>query len=175
MRAEVVSLVATLGEEAERLQVLRRRFEQAAGRRDRLRAVVERKLRVATGGLELRHFEAGRTRRRVNTVEDAVARARAVRRRAGVEAAAERFERVRREGDTSVAAVGAELASLAEVLLARGHVGVQLSGLDADELRGLLQLRGTKGSPRSAMSAAKGSAISLLRSRGVSSVTCRLP
>ena len=155
MRDEVVVVVATVvGEEAECVRALSWRLERATVRRDRSLAAAVRKLRAATGGLEQRRFEAACNRRLVNTVEDAAVRARALRRRAGVRAAASELERVRRDGDVSVGELGGELARRVESLLARGHIGVQLSGIDVGELGRLVRLRRREVSLERARSAA---------------------
>jgi hypothetical protein len=129
--------VVMLAEDAERYERAYGAWKRGLAHRDRLVAAAEQRVLDATGGLGQRRWELACARRRINTGNEALMVARAIRARPAVEAAVANLGQVRRREEAVVAAARVELAEAAKVLGGYGQLGARLSGLSPAALRRL--------------------------------------
>ncbi len=110
-------------------------WQRALKARERLCAQMERRVAKATGGLSVARWEALCRRRRARTVEDARAKARAIRARPAVEVAVAERLGVLADADAKVLVARAELAEATKTVLRFGSLGADMVGQRASELR----------------------------------------
>jgi chromosome segregation ATPase len=137
VREQVKAAVGGVRDDVLQLQEQLRALERTRTEGDRRVAKAERELRKRAGGLDERRHERTCVRRRVCSVADAAARARAVRRRASVREAADELARVRQQSAEAVATQRAEVARAAAAVGAHGALGAALSGVDPGVLAAL--------------------------------------
>lgn len=134
MREQVRAAAEGIGSDVLQLQEQLRALERTATDGECRVARAERELRRRAGGLDERRFARACVRRRICSVAEATARARAVRRQASVREAVDELVRVRQRSRAALAIERAELARVAAAVVARGALGVAASGVDLDVL-----------------------------------------
>ena len=115
-------------------------WKRAVKERDRAAERMERRVTKATGGLSVARFEAVCRRRSFHDVEDAKAKARAIRSRPAVEAAVADRDDVIADADAKVLTSRIELAEASKAVACYGRTGLDMIGLSAAELRRLSRL-----------------------------------
>ena len=137
MRDEVRVAAEELADAAEEWRRAYDDWQRAAKARDRVCEQLERRVAKATGGLSVARWELLCRRRRTRTVEDAKAKARAMRARSAVEEAVAERDRVLAGEDAKVLAARVHLAEVTKIVLRFGLLGAGMAGQGASELRRL--------------------------------------
>ncbi len=140
MQARLVEAVEQLAEEAARWEDAYRSWERATEVRDQVAVRMERKLRVAAGGLSVARFDAVCRRRSVRSVAEAQQKASAIRATADVEAAAAERDCAVAAADATVLAALIVLAEASKAVLDCGTAGPRLVGRSRAELLRLARL-----------------------------------
>ena len=129
---EAIEQVAAAAEECKRAYEV---WQRALEERDRRSEQMERRITKATGGLSVARFEVACRRRRVYTVQDAKAKARALRARPAVETAVAERGRVIADADAKVLAARIDLAYATKAVARYEAAGLAMTGLSASDLR----------------------------------------
>ena len=140
MQARLAEAVEQLAEGAARWEDAYRSWERAVEVHDQVAARMERKLRVATGGLSVARFEAICRRRSVRSVVEAQQKASAIHAKADMEAAVAERDRAMAVADATVLAARIVLAGASKVVLGCGTAGPRLVGRAPAELECLARL-----------------------------------
>jgi len=135
VRDELLEAVEEIVEVAGRWRRAYEGWQRAAKRRDRLAERMERRVTNATGGLSVARWEVLCRRRSFRTVEDAKAKARAIRARSAVEAAAAERDRVIADADAKVRSARIDLAHASKAVARYGSTGLDMIGQSALTLR----------------------------------------
>ena len=128
MRAERTAAVDLLAEEAARWKDVYRSWRRAVDTREREGERMDRQVMRAAGGLSVARFEAVCRRHCIRTVKDETQKARAIRARPAVEAAAAARDQARAVADADVLAARIALANQSKVMLRFGMVGHRMVG-----------------------------------------------
>jgi len=112
-------------------------WQRAINLRDRLCEQMDRRVTNAAGGLSVARFEATCRRRYFHDIEDAKAKARAVRARPALHAAIAERDEVRAAADVKVLAARIVLAEASKKMARFGTFGAEMIGLGETELRRL--------------------------------------
>ena len=134
VRDEVREAVEVLADAAERWRHAYDDWQRAIKVRNRLCERMDRQVTNATGGLSVARFDAVCRRRSFHDVEDAKAKARAIRARPAVKAVIAERDRVRAAEDAKVLAARITLAETTKTMARYGPLGADMIGQSAPEL-----------------------------------------
>jgi hypothetical protein len=137
VREEVRTAVEQLTDAAEHWRLAYDDWQRAIRVRDTVAKRMDRRVTKATGGLSVARFEATWRRRSFHDIEDAKAKARAIRARPAVEAAIAERDRVVAGEDAKVRAARIAVTEASKVLVRYGALGADTIGQSASELRRL--------------------------------------
>lgn len=140
VRDEMREAVEEIAEVADAWKRAYEDWQRTVEERDRAAERMQRRVTKATGGLSVARWEVVCRRRRARTVEDAKAKARAIRARPVVEAAIGERHEVIAEADAKVLAARIELALASKAVARYGRTGLSMIGQSATELRRLSRL-----------------------------------
>ena len=137
IRGELRDAVEEIANAVEQWRLAYDGWQREVKARDRLCEQMERRVAKATGGLSVARWKLLCRRRRAYTVEDAKAKARAIRARPAVEEAVAERDRVLADADAKVFAARLDLAEATKILLRFGSLAADIVGHSASELRRL--------------------------------------
>lgn len=131
---EAAELIAHAGEEWRRAYDA---WQVAVSERERLCALMDRRMIRATGNLSLARYEAACRKRYFHDVGDARRKAAAIRSKPAVEAAVAERDRTLATEDAKVVVARSNLAAASKTMARYGTVGLDMIGLSASELHRL--------------------------------------
>jgi len=143
VRAEVRAAVEQLAEAAEQWRLAYGDWQRATRVRDTVAKQMQRRVTKATGGLSVARFEVICRRRSFHDVEDAKAKARAIRARPAVNAAVAERDRAVALEDAKVRAARIALGEASKAIARYGTLGADTIGQSVPELRRLARQRPT--------------------------------
>ena len=137
VREEIRAAAEQLTDAAEHWRLAYDDWQRAIRVRDTVAKRMDRRVTKTTGGLSVARFEATCRRRFFHDIEDAKAKARAIRARPAVEAAIAERDRVVAVEDAKVLAARIAVAEASKVVVRYGALGADTIGQSASELRRL--------------------------------------